>query len=59
MSTLMNTAKRARFLTVQWNNVLTAALGLPMLAYGAVALWTSTLSDLAGFVGLVIIGAFY
>lgn len=59
MSTLMNAAKRDRFLTVRWNNVLTAALGLPMLTYAAIALWTLMFSDLAGFVGLVIIGAFY
>lgn len=47
------------FLTVRWNNVLTLGLGLIMLIYVAVVLSTSFLSDLAEFIGLVIIGVVY
>jgi hypothetical protein len=48
-----------RFLTVRWNDLLTLALGIPALAYAAVALATSLASELGGFIGLVVIGVLY
>ena len=59
MVKLMNAENRDRLLTVRWNNALTAGLGLPALILAAVALSTSTVSDRAAFIGLVILGAFY
>jgi len=50
---------RDRYLTVAWNNALTAALGLPMLAYAVVVLSGSALSDRTAFIGMVLIGAVY
>lgn len=50
---------RDRYLTVGWNNGLTALLGLPALGYAAVALGTSVLSDRAAFIGLTAVGAVY
>ena len=55
----MSDANRDRFLTERWNNTLAIGLGLPMLAFGAVALSTSALSDRAAFIVLVIFGAVY
>lgn len=51
--------KKEEFLTVQWNNRLTLGLGLPALIYAVVVLFTSTMSDFAGFIGMVLIGATY
>lgn len=56
---VMNATNRDRFLTVRWNNALVAGLGLPALAYAAVALFTSALSDRSAFIWLVVIGAVY
>jgi hypothetical protein len=50
---------KERFLTVRWNNILTLGLGLPALTYAIVVLSTGILSDIAGFIGLVIIGVVY
>jgi hypothetical protein len=50
---------KERFLTVRWNNILTLGLGLPALACAIVVLSTGILSDLVGFIGLVIIGVLY
>ena len=55
----MNAESRDRFLTIRGNNALTAGLGLPTLILAVVALSTSTVSDRAAFIGLVILGAFY
>jgi hypothetical protein len=55
----MEPAQRDRFLTAQWNNRLSIALGLPALVYAAVALTTGVLSDGAAFVWLLLIGAVY
>ncbi|MCP3855680.1 MAG: hypothetical protein GY698_13230 [Actinomycetia bacterium] len=55
----MGPAQRDRFLTAQWNNRLSIALGLPALVYTAVALATDVLSDGAAFVWLLLIGAVY
>jgi len=50
---------KERFLTVRWNNLLTLGLGTLVLVYAVVVLSTSLLSDLAGFIGLVVIGVLY
>ena len=50
---------KEKFLTVRWNNVLTLGMGLPTLAYGVFVLSTSVMSDFAGFIGMVVLGAVY
>jgi len=50
---------KEKFLTLRWNNILTLGLGLIMLIYVYFVLSTSVLSDVAAFVGLVLIGAIY
>ena len=59
MAVSMNAGNRDRLLTVRWNNVLTAGLGLPALVLATVALSSSAVSDRVAFIGLVILGAFY
>ena len=50
---------KEKFLTARWNNVLALALGLVFVIY-AVTVWsTAGLSDIAAFIGLVIVGAVY
>ena len=56
---LMSEANRERFLTARWNNILALSLGLPALVFALVALTTDTFSDLAAFIGLVVVSAFY
>ena len=50
---------KEEFLTVRWNNLLTLGLGLILLIYVVVVLYTSVLSDRAAFIGLVFIGVLY
>lgn len=50
---------KERYLTRRWNNTLTAALGIPALAFAVVALGTAALSDTAAFAWMVGIGAVY
>ena len=50
---------KERYPTVRWNNLLALGLGIPALAYAVVVLTTSVLSDVAGFIGLVVIGVLY
>jgi hypothetical protein len=50
---------KEKLLTLRWNNLLTLGLGTLVLVYAAVVLSTSLLSDLAGFIGLVVIGVLY
>jgi len=50
---------KENFLTKKWNNLLTAGLGIPTLVYAVVVLSTPVLSDFAGFIGMVLIGATY
>ncbi len=40
-------------------NLLSLGLGLPTLAYGVFVLATSVMSDFAGFIGMVVMGAVY
>lgn len=51
--------KEENFLTRSWNNWLTLGLGIPTLIYAMFFLKTSMLSDFAGFIGMVILGALY
>ena len=48
-----------KFLTARWNNWLTLGMGIPTLAYGVFVLSTSVMSDFAGFIGMVVLGAVY
>ena len=48
-----------KFLTRRWNNILTVGMGIPVLIYITVVLSTSVLSDFAGFIGMVVLGALY
>ena len=50
---------KGKFLTVRWNNLLSLGLGIPALVYAVLVLSTSVLSDVAGFIGLVVIGVLY
>jgi hypothetical protein len=50
---------KGTFLTPRWNNWLTLGMGIPTLAYGIFVLSTSAMSDFAGFIGMVVIGAVY
>ncbi len=47
------------FLTVRWNNLLSLGLGLPILIYVIVALFTSIWLGRNGLIALAIIGALY
>jgi len=55
----MERMKKEEFLTVRWNNLLTLGLGILVLTYATVVLSTSVLSDMVGFIGLVVIGVLY
>jgi len=50
---------KERFLTVRWNNILVAGLGLPALLFAIVVLSTGVLSDKTGFISLLVIGVLY
>jgi len=47
------------FLTKKWNNILTTGLGIPTLVYAFFVLSTNAMSDFAGWLGMVLIGATY
>ena len=59
MTELLTDANRDRFLTARWNNTLTLALGLPALVFAYFALIGDVFSDLAAFIGLVVVSSFY
>jgi hypothetical protein len=50
---------KERLLTVRWNNLLSLGLGIPTLAYAVVALSMSLSAEVAGFIGLVVLGVLY
>jgi hypothetical protein len=50
---------KEKFLTVQWNNVLTLVLGLPALIYIFHAFSTSLWTEKGGMIGLAVIGVVY
>ncbi|MGD9093799.1 MAG: hypothetical protein PVF74_13195 [Anaerolineales bacterium] len=51
--------KKEQLLTVRWNNLLTLGLGLIILLYAYFVFTSSALSEIATFIGLVVLGAFY
>ena len=51
--------EKAKSLTRRMNNLLTVGMGIPVLVYIAIILSTSLLSDFAGFIGMVVLGALY
>jgi hypothetical protein len=55
----MDIMTKEKFLTLRWNNILTLGLGLIMLTFIGIVLTTSLLSDVAAFIGLVLLGAIY
>jgi hypothetical protein len=56
---MFDTESKNRYLTSGWNNVLSAVLGLPALAYAVVAFATSVWSVWVAFAGMVAVGAVY
>ncbi len=50
---------KEKFLTVRWNNILTLALGIPTLIYVVFAFSTGLWTELAGLIGLAILGVLY
>jgi hypothetical protein len=50
---------KERFLTGRWNNILTLGMGLITLIYAGVVFSAAVLSDVAAFIGLVLLGAIY
>jgi len=48
-----------RYLTVRWNNLIALGLGIPALILAAVVIFTSAMSDLAGFIALMFVGVLY
>ena len=50
---------KEKLLTKNWNNILTAGLGIPTLVYAVVVLKTNVMSDFVGWIGTVLIGAVY
>lgn len=49
----------AKILTQGWNNVLSAALGVPTLIYASIFLGSNVISDFWGFMGMFALGAVY
>ena len=50
---------RDRYLTLGWNNALTALLAVPIAAWVVAVLSISALSDRAAFIGMVLLCAVY
>ena len=50
---------KEKLLTVRWNNILTLALGIPTLVYVVFAFSTGLWTEMAGLIGLAILGALY
>ena len=50
---------KGTFLTARWNNWLTLAMGIPILAFGIIFLSTDVMSDFSGFVAMLVAGAVY
>ncbi len=50
---------REAFLTVRWNNYLSAGLGIPTVVYIAVVAATSSWTDWGALAGLGLIGAVF
>lgn len=48
-----------RWLTANWNNLLTVGLGLPAIAFVAYAYHSGLWLELGGLIGMGVIGGFY
>ncbi|UCC16191.1 MAG: hypothetical protein JSU58_07400 [Dehalococcoidales bacterium] len=48
-----------RFLTTRWNNILSLALGLPVLVYVLIVVTSSVMSDFSSYIVLVVWGVVY
>ena len=48
-----------KYLTVRWNNLIALGVGIPVLIYVVIALSTSALSGLPGYIGIAILGVLY
>jgi hypothetical protein len=55
----MNDNTKEKYLTQGWNNILSLVGGLILIGYVVFVMSTSVLSDIAAFIGLVIIGVVY
>ena len=61
MGTLVRikTMTKENFLTVRWNKLLFAALGIPALLYVGYALSNFVWTEMSGLIWLAVIGALY
>ena len=50
---------KEEFLTARWNNWLTLAMGIPVLAFGIIFLSGDFMSDFPWFIAMVVAGAVY
>lgn len=50
---------KEKFLTVRWNNILSAGLGIPTLIYVIFAISTAFWLERDGLIGLAIFGALF
>ena len=50
---------KEKFLTLRWNNLLALGVGIPVLILAVVVIFTSAISDLAGFIVLMVFGVLY
>ena len=50
---------KEKFLTLSWNNVLTLGLGLLVLIYAFFVYSNPLSSEMAAFIGLVLLGVVY
>lgn len=50
---------KKKTLTARWNNLLALGMGALYVAFFVIALATSVMSNLAGFIGVMIIGVLY
>lgn len=48
-----------KLLTIRFNNIITAGLGIPALIFVALVFFTSTFTDKTGFLGIIAIGIIY
>jgi hypothetical protein len=54
-----NAVIKDRYLTVGWNNLLTAVLAIPTIAIAIVWLATNGLSNRAGFIWISVLGGLF
>ncbi|UCB42409.1 MAG: hypothetical protein JSV77_08065 [Dehalococcoidales bacterium] len=52
-------ARMGKYLTVRRDNWIALGMGIPVLIYAIVALSTSVLSGLGGYIGIAVFGVLY